>query len=262
MNPSHIYVFFETENFRDEIQQQVKNYPLEVKQHIQSISEYDPQDIDGTVVVEINDNLDNVHRWLPHYSREHQIPVIAVIKEDAVDDAWQCGNMGIDGVITVGQLPQIEKIIKEVMNKFTRLVTLADISIDLQDYPSETIRDILKTTENNYLLLSSKKDIEQTVRTRMDNMYLKFRKHQLIPPKKLLYHLKARHALNLMEMEVNQYSLKQIVYKSGFLNYIQFRRCIQHIFNRSPKDIRRMVKDFGAKQVWEEFGSLTKSLKI
>jgi AraC-like DNA-binding protein len=66
--------------------------------------------------------------------------------------------------------------------------------------------------------------------------------------------------LNLMEQE--RYSLKRICYDSGFRNYQQFIRRMQHIFNRSPKEMRGMVQDFGAKQIWEQFGILTKSLKI
>jgi transcriptional regulator GlxA family with amidase domain len=79
-----------------------------------------------------------------------------------------------------------------------------------------------------------------------------FSDQKLYNPKKLLIYMKIRHGLNIMEQ--SHLTLEAVRDLSGFDNYQQFSRCVTGIFDKSPCDIQRKVKDMGAETFWKEHG--------
>jgi len=181
-----------------------------------------------------------------------KLPIIAVMNDNNWEVIRKLGEIGIDRVIAVNEVQNLELFIFELLNHAAGEVKLKDIFIDIQNCPSDTIQHTLKLIEENYLNISTVKELADILNMSPCYLTQMFSDQKLYNPKKLLKYIKIRHGLNIMEQ--SHLTLEAVSNLSGFDNYQQFSRCVIAIFNKSPRDIQHTVKETGAETFWKKHG--------
>jgi AraC-like DNA-binding protein len=204
------------------------------------------------IIIEIYGNLKDIQLFLLGNPTRAKLPVIGIMRESKWENIRKCGEIGIDRVIHFNELHMIESIIYELHLNPDSRVKLPDILINPDDYSDETIQFTLKNIENNYLIIQKVSSLADLVEVSSCYLTQKFKHHQLKGPKKLLFYMKIRHALWLMEDY--RFSFKELGYNSGFESYLHLRRWTESEIHLSLSKIKQLVIYEGSGNFWKYRG--------
>ena len=252
MENSSIYIYHSTQSFREKIKHSIQNYRLIIKKSLKPLNSPFIQKDLACIVIEIYDNIEDIKIALSEYKHLAKLPIIAVMNDNNWEMIRKLGKIGIDRIISIEALHNIEQIIPELLNQKETGVKLEDIYIDKQHDRSDTLQETLELIENNYLNISTVEELAEILNMNPCYLTQMFSDQKLYNPKKLLIYMKIRHGLNIMEQ--SHLTLEAVSDLSGFDNYQQFSRCVTGIFDKSPRDIQRRAKDMGAGPFWKEHG--------
>ena len=252
MQNSNIYVYHSTQSFRKKIKPSIQNYRLIIKKSLKPLdSPFIQKDL-ACIVIEIYGNIEDIKMALSANKDMAELPIIAVIEKDNWETIRELGKIGIDRIISIKNLNNIEQIISELFNQKMTKVKLKDIYVFRQHDLSDTLKEIMDTIENNYRNISTVEELADILNMSPCYLTQMFSDQKLYNPKKLLIYMKIRHGLNIMEQ--SHLTLEAVSDLSGFDNYQQFSRCVTGIFDKSPSDIQRKVKEKSAETFWKEHG--------
>ena len=247
-----LYVHSVTEEFKKKIQHAAENYRVKFK-NLYELSLRYPADREQKIfIIEICENLKNIHLSFLKNPPLKEIHVIGVMHQNALDISRKLGEIGIDRVIHFNELHMIESIIYELHLNPDSRVKLPDILINPDDYSDETIQFTLKNIENNYLIIQKVSSLADLVEVSSCYLTQQFKHHQLKGPKKLLFYMKIRHALWLMENY--RFSFKELGYNSGFESYKYLRRWTESEIHLSLSKIKQLVIYEGSGNFWKYRG--------
>ena len=252
MENSSIYVYHSTQSFREKIKLSIQNYRLITKKSLKPLNSTFTQKNLACIVIEIYGNIKDIEKALSENKHLAKLPIIAIMNDNNWETIRKLGKIGIDRVIAVNEVQNLELYIFELLNHSEGEVKLKDLNIDKQHCPSDTIQYTLKLIEENYLNISTVTELADIMNMNPCYLTQMFSDQKLYNPKELLKYMKIRHALNIMEQ--SHLTLEEVSNLSGFDNYQQFSRCVMGIFDKSPSDIQRKVKETGAEPFWKEHG--------
>jgi AraC-like DNA-binding protein len=252
MEKPGICIYHSTQSFREKIKPSIQNYRLITKKSLKPLdSPFIQKDV-ACIVIEIYGNIKDIEMALAENKHLAKLPIIAVMNDNNWETIRKLGKIGIDRVIAVNEVQNLELFLFELLNHAAGEVKLKDIFIDIQHCASDTIQHTLKLIEENYRNISTVEELADMLNLNSCYLTQMFSDQKLYNPKKLLKYMKIRHALNIMEQ--SQLTLEAVSDLSGFDNYQQFSRCVTGIFDKSSSDIQRKVKEKSAETFWKEHG--------
>jgi len=252
MEKSGIYIYNSTQDFREKITNSIQNYRLITKRSLEPLKQSLIQKNLACIVIEIYGNIKDIEKALSENKHLAKLPIIAVMNDNNWETVRKLGKIGIDRVIAVNELKNLEMYVFELLNHSEGEVKLKDLNVDKQHCPSNTIQHTLKLIEENYLNISTVKELADIMNMNPCYLTQMFSDQKLYNPKKLLKYMKVRHALNIMEQ--SHLTLEEVSDLSGFDNYQQFKRCVTGIFDKTPRDVQHTVKEKSAEKFWKEHG--------
>ena len=252
MEDASIYIYYSTQSFREKIKLSIQNYRLITKKSLKPLNSTFTQKNLACIVIEIYGNIKDIEKALSENKHLAKLPIIAVMNDNNWETIRKLGKIGIDRVMAVNEVQNIEKFVFELLNHAEAEVKLKDLNIDKQHCPSDTIKYTLKLIEENYLNISTVTELADMLNLNSCYLTQMFSDQKLYNPKKLLKYMKIRHALNIMEQ--SHLTLEEVSDLSGFDNYQQFRRWVAGIFDKSPSDVQHTVKEKSAETFWKEHG--------
>jgi AraC-like DNA-binding protein len=164
------------------------------------------------------------------------IPLIGVIHVSDLDLIRRCGKRGIDKVISYEDLSVLKQSVIRITNTLPVQVSLRDLGLNNMDVYSPLVKKALEIMQEYYPSLKTVEVIANLVGASKEILTREFKKHNLIPPKRLLTYLKIKQATLLMHNQ--DLNLSEIACGSGFSDLRRFNECFHRIFNCSPSDFR------------------------
>lgn len=190
------------------------------------------------VILNITSNIIPDKMLICHIRKKFPyIPFMAIISNDQIELARQCGEIGIDKVLIKSEIENIEKELTSLLSHTKEQIFISDLGIKNPhlDYP-EIILNALALTEHNYIDIKSVCEIAHTLGVSECTLSREFQKYGLPGPKRLLMHMKVYHASLLMQNK--GFNIREIAAMSGFTNDKRMAECFQRFFLKSPGEFR------------------------
>ncbi len=161
---------------------------------------------------------------------------IAVLTEDSIESAWQCGKLQMDRVVRF-ERSVVSSMIRRYLEKEELMPSFEDLSIDIYNPEySPLLRKTLVFIEKFYVEIKSIRylagclGISECVLTR------EFQTSDLNSPKKVLMNLKLNYAVRLMR--VKGFNNANISRLAGFSNSKVMSEYFKREFNMLPSEYR------------------------
>lgn len=176
-----------------------------------------------------------------------KIPFIAIVPNNAECELIRkCGEIGIEKVIKEDESYKIQMGIVEMFEKCRTKPKLLDFDIASKNLCFVTSQ-ALQIMENEFTGLSGIQEISDRLKLTNSTLSAKFKKNNIMSPKKLLVLFKVNYAMRLME---NQgLTLKEICSLSGFGCPKLMIQNFQKLFNTSPQGVRKNINQYSIKRL-------------
>lgn len=209
-----------------------------IKMLFQKSRQYMP----ACILIYLPTKKSSLTEWSRFKKRFPMLPCIVIIASSDIELAYHCGILGIDFVMSLNELPHIDKNIRRICMKKNSKVFLSELNINKANpaYPT-WLKEALLYIENNYIKILNTTAIADTIEISECTLSREFAKYSLPGPKKLLTFLKVKQATKLMYNR--GLNLQEIAYLSGFTDEKRMGECFKRMFGIPPGEYRKKLSD-------------------